>query len=281
MKHATSASRIYATGCLLLSSLLTLSLSWTNPVQAEAWPLRIKWPSLTAKTSGCPITKDDGTKFTDMSVSSCGDYYPPAHLCAQQNKNPLCDLQNRIKGVDRDGIDMIVNAHRGVWGLSLNDPHAATNPRFDISKVRIGGAAENSLDGLLAAYGSGFQTVEFDVFMVRDDKTGEKTPEGMVYVTHFTDYRGFTDYSEEQAIPQNGIDGAKGFLMATPAKDISKASFLHLRDRNGAVTKSTLMPLETFMSQASTLGMLVVLDVKFAKELAQYWQVAGPDGEVS
>lgn len=262
-----------STAALCLALMSGETTAFAEPIGASATPAQ-------TPTSGCVVVKDDGESFTDTSVASCHDYYPEGHACHQSPSPGLsaCGLQNRMKAVDVNGVDMIINAHRGVWGLKLNDPEAATNPHFQIAKTTMGGAAENSLDGLVAAKDSGFQTVEFDVFLVREDKAGKPTSPGQVYVTHFTDYRGFTSYDGEQVVPQSGIEGAAGFLMTPPSKDTAMVSKLRLKDRDGALTNATLTPLRDFVSQAAARGVLVVLDVKFAKVLKQLRPKASQDG---
>ena len=222
--------------------------------------------------TGCRIIKDDGSWFIDRSVQGCNDYYPAGHACGGPHRtigSYACALQDRIKGVDPAAVDMIINAHRGVWGLALNDSNAATNPQYDPLQATIGGPAENSLEGLKAASEAGFQTVEFDVFLVRQDTANQVGWDAGVYVTHFTDYAGFTDYRNAQVTPKTGIEGAQGYLMATPKTELDTIKYLKLRDRDGVVTNSTLMPLRDFVTRAVQRGMLVVLDIKFAKALSQ------------
>lgn len=259
----------------LPSVALALALTFQAPGTTA-----LSAPSGDQPAQGCRVVKDDGSEFVDQSVQRCQDYYPAEHRCAQLSRwqGDLCGLQDRVKAVDLSGPDMIINAHRGVWGLALNDAGAATNPSYDPMTATVGGAAENSIDGLLAAFNSGFRTVEFDVFLVRQDPVfwNEKEkkyewslgPYGRVYVTHFTDYAGFTNYRGEQVTPKNG-PGTKGYLMSTPTKDIAMVDKLKLRDRNGVVTEANLSDLRTFVAKAASLGVLVVLDIKFAKKLSQ------------
>lgn len=246
--------------------------------------------------AGCTVTKDDGGTYTDSGVASCGDYYPVGHYCKTAARNSAqdpnaCARQDMFQAVDWNGVDMIINTHRGVWGMRLTD-NAATAADFSMA---VGGPGENSSEGVQAALAAGFHTVEYDILLARDDRDTSPVGSGDFYretvvVSHFTDLAGFTDYGtlpsahpgETSEIPLNG-KGTPGFIMGerydsllwTRSNGSPYPRLRNLHRRSLGADEITDESLETLYSFIANMGyneyqkMVVVLDPKWAKQLYQ------------
>lgn len=222
--------------------------------------------------AGCEVVQDDGTRFVDTSVPYCGEYYASQHECSRTSvqRKKVCGNQDMFKAVNWDGIDMIINTHRGIWGLTLSED-AATRRAFEMS---VGGPPENSFAGVQAAVHAGFRSVEFDIFLMQypPNRYLGQTP----VLNHFTDLRGFTNYSGDQVIPPTGVAGGLGFLMTEPWSRIPHN--LLLRDRNAVVAAD--MPENRFVEVRDFLtsiksqypDLVVVLDLKWGRPLEQKQQ---------
>lgn len=229
------------------------------------------------QTAGCAITKDDGTSFLDTNVTDCGGYYVAGHPCSSAGgqRPSVCANIDMFMGVDWNGVDLIINSHRGVWGLKLTQNAATTG----ISQMTIGGAPENSIGGYDAARYAGFRSVEYDVFLAEGATINR--PSARPYVTHFADLAGFTDYAGPQYTPPTGkATPGGGYLMNVPN---ARADGLYLRDRNGDLTPKTqgnaFVSLEDFLTyiHSTDPSMAVVLDLKYAKEQVIMMPGANPD----
>lgn len=262
-----------AVACSLMALLAVLG----PPDGVEAAESRTQAP----QGAGCAITKDDGTPFLDTNVTDCGSYYVAGHSCSSANaegqRPDVCANIDMFMGVDWSGVDLIINSHRGVWGLKLTQNAATTG----ISQMTIGGAPENSIGGYEAARYAGFRSVEYDVFLA--EGANINGPSARPYVTHFADLAGFTDYAGPQYTPPTGKatpDG--GYLMNVPK---ALADGLYLRDRNGDLTPKNdfnkFVSLKKFLQHIRDTepSMAVVLDLKYAKEQVIMMPGANPENK--
>jgi hypothetical protein len=225
-----------------------------------------------AAVAACTVTKDDGTTFNDQSVSSCFDYYRSEHACHSlvRSKDNACTREDMFMAVDWNGVDIIDNLHRGLWGLTLSKD-AATQSTFD---VHVGGAPESSLQGMRNALVAGLRTVEYDVFLMRDDQksTTTKTP----IVSHFQDIFGFTDYGGPRSIPLNG-KGVPGWVMGM---EYDASAIYHLLERGGDISSNLFISFSTLISFARSeqKDAVIVVDPKNVTRL--YETQLNKDGKV-
>ena len=102
MKFTTLTKQIGAVLALAVSASTTVSTIIHSPV---AW-------------AGCTVTQDNYRTYTDTSVISCTDYYPPNHFCASASRSSdnACKALDMFLAVDWTKADLINNVHRGIWG---------------------------------------------------------------------------------------------------------------------------------------------------------------------
>ncbi|MBL4589731.1 MAG: hypothetical protein JKY11_06615 [Alphaproteobacteria bacterium] len=230
-------------------------------------------------SAACTVTRDDGRSFTAPGIS-CEKYYHDEHICSKAAERPRsCRTLDMFTVVDWDGVDLINNTHRGIWGLTLGDNVATTDPTLGQGdEIIIGGPAENSIGGLVESNKSGFRSVEFDIFPMKM-ADGRYVP----VVSHLSDWRGFTNTNRAQKITKKYEDGV-GFLMTNNSTefegDLDKKN---VRDRNGRavvdhpgdddITKIArkFVTLKTFMQflSAHHSDMIMVIDVKWGKAMKQ------------
>ena len=219
--------------------------------------------------SGCTVTQDDGGTYTDNSVRDCRDYYPEGHACQFTYRNVSCQRMDMFFAVDWDHADLINNAHRGVWGLGMN-ADAATDSSVSKLPVSLTGAAENSFAGAVDASTTGWRSMEYDIFMMRDPQNSGKGK--TVTMGHYTDMANFADYPIQRIAAEGKAGNNDGFLMGTAWSDITDT--LYRRDRDGYVLlddeNADFMTLEEFIANLAYYeDMVIVLDPKFAKQLNQ------------
>lgn len=269
--------RMFRGGLPLLAVLLSGAAMLPWPSESHAVDLSKK----------CQVKTDDG-RFWIKRGRNCSDYYPKNHPCGTERNsstviysNPglahamkSCRAHDMFKVVDWNNTDMIINTHRGIWGMNLSDS-AATDKSFTMT---LGGAPENSFAGVVAAKRAGFTSVEYDIILMRGADGSRPQP----VVNHYLDLRAFTDYKGPQKIPATGVDGAKGFLVnQTDLPDVT------LRNRAGVVAfpgdDNKLSSVSGFLYGISYRypDVLVVLDVKWAKQLVQIQQRTGEDGSAT
>lgn len=246
---------------LLAATILAASV----PITALSAPSERGLERRHATAGGCTVMQDNGRSFTDLSVGRCQDYYSKLHPCAGDVRPGVCKNLDMFMAVNWGKMDMIINTHRGVWGLELSK-NASIAPKFSVS---VGGAPENSLAGVAGASFAGFRSVEYDIFLMRNDvePNSSKTP----VINHFTDLRGFTNYMGAEIIPAEGRGGS-GFLMSNAWGSWGTPELLTLRDRDGNVstmTDSNFTKVETFLAKvkAGYPDMVVVFDPKYARPL--------------
>ena len=57
--------------------------------------------STLANEAGCTVKKDNRVDdFTDLSVSSCTDYYDSSHICSREYRPSFCRTQDMFRAVD-------------------------------------------------------------------------------------------------------------------------------------------------------------------------------------
>ncbi|MFC5343414.1 hypothetical protein ACETK8_20400 (plasmid) [Brevundimonas staleyi] len=220
---------------------------------------------------GCTVTADDGHVFVDPTVASCKELYIPDHLCGTDagQTTPICQKMNTLVSVDLKAPDMILAAHRGVFGMRL--PISSSPPTsWDIT---LGGPPENSWPGVVWAQRAGLRFIEYDMLMM-----GVLSPEPVM--THYTDLRAFTDYAGPQDTPATGLDDCDGYLMCVT----SPAPYI-LRDRDDTVDPNddaTLDTLQDFLAKLSSQyrrdpagwNVVVILDLKYGRSLRQFRRTA-------
>lgn len=237
--------------------------------------------------SACTVTQDDGGTYTDRTVPSCASYYPTDHDCviAPRNNTNGCKRMDMFFAVDWDHADMINNTHRGVWGLEMADD-VATDTRQSNLPTGLTGDAENSVGGVKNAANAGWRTLEYDIFLTRDDADpdGDKT----VTMGHYIDLMNFGNYGIQRIAAQGKAGNDDGFLMGTSWSDIvhgrpPNQTRVILRDREGYtsrdsdaataeyVSNNTFINLDEFFDLFTDdkADMVIVMDPKFTKELRQ------------
>lgn len=226
--------------------------------------------------TGCFVTQDSGLYYNDLSVSDCTDFYLPQHDCAIGGlaiRPPVCETHDMFKAVEWGQTDMIINTHRGVWALTLSRD-AALNQNRGNWKMSVGGPAENSFGGVVAADTAGFRSVEYDIILMRrdTDALSDATP----IINHFTDLRGFTSWPLEQIITPETAKDAFGFVFTNAWKDVPQGTVL--RDRNGDVMTpgfdNQLVTVRQFLETVKSRfpKTVVVFDPKWARALKQIQQ---------
>lgn len=222
--------------------------------------------------AACTVTQDDGGTYTDTSASSCGSYYPELHFCrsAARNNTNGCAHLDMFFAVEWNKPDLINNTHRGVWGLQMKANAATSTAGMDIPTAMTG-APENAISGVDSSVKAGWKTVEYDIFLARDDG-GAGITTGTPVIGHYADVAAYTNYkgSYSTAIPQTGKARTRSaFLMGGVLNDLGSNTLL--RDRDGVVSQNKVINLGEFIDyiNAHHKDMVIVLDLKFAKTYTQ------------
>lgn len=222
--------------------------------------------------AACTVTQDDGGTYTDTSVSNCGSYYPELHFCrtAARNNTNGCARLDMFFAIEWNKPDLINNTHRGVWGLQMKANSATSTAGMDIPATMTG-APENSISGVDGSVKAGWKTVEYDIFLARDD-AGAGISAGTPVIGHYTDVAAYTNYngSYSAAIPETGKARTRSaFLMGGVLNDLGSNTLL--RDRDGVVSQNKIISLGEFIDYINThhKDMVIVLDPKFAKTYTQ------------
>lgn len=237
----------------------------------------------------CTVTQDDGGLFTDTNVTNCHDYYPVGHACKTlaRSINNACARLDMFMAVDWEDVDMINNAHRGVWAMQMPDNVATAPPAPGSSQpTAMTGPPENSIPGVKAAADAGWRTIEYDIFLARNDGvSGGGTK--IAVMGHYADMDKLSDYNAAEKtpvpwFPEYGKATTNSpFLMGGLINSYDNhlvTSVSNLRERSGKVYEpapsqhTTITNLKTFMQQFSDPNspfkdMVVVFDPKYAKPI--------------
>ena len=146
--------------------------------------------------------------------------------------------------------------------------NAATDSSVSKLPFDLTGPPENSLAGVTEAQTTGWRSIEYDIFTMRDPNHSGKGK--TVTMGHYTDMANFANYSIQEIAADGKARNNDGFLMGTAWSDITDT--LSLRDRDGYIilySENDFITLEEFITYFIGKNMVIVLDPKFAKELKQ------------
>ena len=219
----------------------------------------------------CEVSKDDGRSWIDKTVSNCAEYFSDQHFCgSEKNVNAsVCKELRAMVAVDWNGAqDLVISPHRGLWGYhmasgSATDPPKAARPIIDLT---IDDSTQNSLAAIRAAHEAGYRFIEIDV--VLNWEYGQQTMmDGVVYVTHFLDLYGATNWIGST----EGTASGSGFMQNENSNTIASTE-LHLRSSltrqvvNDDLTR--LSNISETLDYVRTLSPvpIILIDPKWAKK---------------
>lgn len=241
----------------------------------------------------CSVLKEDGTEF--IVKTSCASFwaasYHEEHPCSgfriPATRPPACDFLDTFKAIDWAAPeDLINNAHRGTWAITVPDEIAAGS---DFTYTQPGVAynnnvPENSAASAIASYKAGFQSVEMDVMFMRNDYgSGSVGSSGKVYVGHFIDFYNWTNF--DIGGNGNGYErvvgiGTFGLVNNTNPKAPELADRLRglkLRDKFGRVAQGdadtnsyqSIYDFYRSVGKETNFELPIVFDTKITKSLNQ------------
>ena len=221
--------------------------------------------------ASCAVVRDDGRLWVNKSINSCEDLFHPDHFCASRHAqtSKLCGLLAGMVSPQWDAPqDIVISPHRGVWGHTLpvnssHDPNASNPIIAEDDKI-----PQNSLHSTQAAHTAGYTFIELD--FVLNWNYPDPLTKGEVYLSHFFDLYGSTDYDGNSV----GTATGSGFLANTSPTDVASLAPLTLRstltrqvDTTNHLNKlSTLDELMRYINSLPDPKPVILIDPKWAKK---------------